>query len=104
MKSIILLKSLLFHQGGLEKYARRLALAFKDRGCKVTILTTNNPEGKSLDPSIEIVSHKTKNKMSFLKVREFDQFCSRYLHLHSADIVLGLDRNQFQTHIRAGNG
>lgn len=37
-------------------------------------------------------------------MEQFDQFVQKWLSNTSADLVFGMDRNRFQTHIRAGNG
>ncbi|NNM44335.1 MAG: glycosyltransferase family 4 protein [Chlamydiae bacterium] len=106
--SITILKSTLFRGGGLEKYTRRIIQAFLDKNWKVTVLTTgkipSDNEMQKGSPNLQIVTHKYLSPCSFLKVLEFDRFCRKYLENHPTDVVFGLDRNSFQTHIRAGNG
>lgn len=102
MKSVVLLKSGVSRRGGLEKWARVLSLAFLQKGCRVTLLTTG--ESPELPSEVEIHSLKKQYPMSVLRVRAFDAFCSQFLKTHKADLVFGLDRNSFQTHLRAGNG
>lgn len=100
-RSITILKSRFSKQGGAEKYARCLAESFHQKGCKVTVLTTAEGEGKF---PFEVISHKLKSKTSVGKLWEFDSFCTNYLENHPSDIVFGHDRNSFQTHLRAGSG
>ncbi len=99
-RSITILKSRFTHQGGAEKYARLLADAFHQKGCKVTVLTTDADQSFPF----EVISHKLKSKMSVSKVWEFEGFCNQYLKDYPSDIVFGHDRNIFQTHLRAGSG
>lgn len=89
MRNVVLLKSTARSQGGLEKHAQRIADAFIARGDKVTCLTAG--------------SKKTFLPATF-RLEQFDCFVQKYLKQNSADIVFGMDRNRFQTHIRAGNG
>jgi UDP-glucose:(heptosyl)LPS alpha-1,3-glucosyltransferase len=104
MRSITLLKSGISHVGGLEKYTLRLAEAFANKGCDVTLLTTGDTNAIDPSSSINAISHTYEHKLSVLKVREFDKFCSSSLKKNPSSIIFGLDRNRHQTHIRAGNG
>lgn len=101
-RSIVLLKSGVSRQGGLEKWARTLSNAYLQKGYHVTLLTTGQPANLSAD--IEVHSLTRKYPMSVLNVRAFDSFCMDFILKSKADLVLGLDRNSFQTHLRAGNG
>lgn len=100
-RSITILKSRFAQQGGAEKYARALATAFHEKGCKVTVLTADSPESPF---PFEVVNRRLRSLTSFGKLLEFDTFCNEYLKNHPADIVFGNDRNTFQTHLRAGSG
>ncbi len=101
MKEIVLLKSKAGNQGGLEKYASRIANAFIERGAQVTLLTT----GEVLrDSKIPVFSIKTTPWPAFIRMEQFDRFVCRWLKTNRADLVFGMDRNRHQTHIRAGNG
>lgn len=83
----MLLKSNVQSSGGLEKYASRIAQGFIDRGAEVKLLTK-----------------QTRGWPSFWRLEQFDRFTRDWLKEHPADIIFGMDRNRFQTHIRAGNG
>ncbi len=102
MKKIILLKSGISHRGGLEKWGRLLLSSFAKKGCEVTLLTTG--PSSEIPEGVKIYSHSPCLPLSVLRVLSFDRFCTSFLRQNSADIVLGLDRNSFQTHLRAGNG
>lgn len=101
MSHVVLLKSRSNNQGGLEKYASRIAKAFKERGSRVTILTTGEglPNGE-----IPLFATKTIPWPAFLRMEQFDTFVKNWLKKNRADLVFGMDRNRNQTHIRAGNG
>ncbi len=79
---IALLKRQLRGIGGLEKQTHRLAKAFADRGCSVTLISQDEPQNYDYRP---LSSFDKKSIKSF-------------------DVVLGMDRLPHQTHIRAGNG
>jgi UDP-glucose:(heptosyl)LPS alpha-1,3-glucosyltransferase len=102
-RPVFLLKSNLAQLGGAEKMALRLAKAFQSRNHPVTILTTGEISSLSDSPT-QIISASHLPKLSVLKVRAFDRFCMEKLKQRGSAIVFGLDRNQFQTHIRASNG
>lgn len=100
-KTITIMKSQLAKQGGAEKYARLLADALHKRGHQVRVLTTGPcPD----DVPYEVVSTTLKSKTSVSKVWEFEAFCEETLRNSPTDIILGLDRNRFQTHLRASSG
>jgi UDP-glucose:(heptosyl)LPS alpha-1,3-glucosyltransferase len=100
MNHVVLLKSRSGGQGGLEKYASRIARAFVEKGAKVSILTT----GDALQSEIPVFSTKTIPWPAFVRMEQFDSFVQSWLKKNKADLVFGMDRNRFQTHFRAGNG
>lgn len=99
---VVLLKAQLSKQGGLEKYANRIASSFVQRGAHVTFVTTNIPENK--DPRIDYCVFPVCRWPGFLRIEQFDRSVCSFLQNTSADLVFGMDRNRTQTHIRAGNG
>jgi UDP-glucose:(heptosyl)LPS alpha-1,3-glucosyltransferase len=100
MKRVVLLKSGLDRLGGAEKYTWQLAKAFRDQGAEVTLLTS----GEIKTSPFKTYSCSLNTPLSFLKVKRFDKFCMQTLKTLSPDAVFGLDRNRFQTHLRASNG
>jgi UDP-glucose:(heptosyl)LPS alpha-1,3-glucosyltransferase len=86
-KKVVLLKSHSATQGGLEKHARLIHEAFRQKGADVTWLSLE----KSIWPA-------------FMRMEQFDRFCQKWIAHHGADLIFGMDRNRFQTHFRAGNG
>ncbi|NGX45702.1 MAG: D-inositol 3-phosphate glycosyltransferase [Chlamydiae bacterium] len=101
MTPITLLKSSFSSQGGLEKATTFLARSFIERGHPVTLLTAGTPP--TLD-GVEVIRCPDWPKMSLNKLRVFDQFCRDFLKENPTPIVFGMDRNSYQTHLRAGNG
>jgi UDP-glucose:(heptosyl)LPS alpha-1,3-glucosyltransferase len=100
MKHVVLLKSRSGNQGGLEKHASLIAKAFVERGARVSVLTT----GEQVVSDIPVFSTPTVPWPAFIRMEQFDRFVKRWLKENRADLVFGMDRNRFQTHIRAGNG
>ncbi len=96
----VLLKSHLGKQGGLEKYALRIAQGFLEKGFKVSLLS-------KIPCSIQGVSVHTMNTCSwpaFRRMEQYDLLVQKWLKEHKTDLIFGMDRNRMQTHIRAGNG
>ncbi|MFZ0566278.1 MAG: glycosyltransferase family 4 protein [Chlamydiales bacterium] len=101
MTKIALLKSRLHHRGGLEKYTLRLAAAFADRGCEVTLLTTGPQFSHQ---SFEAISVAKDSKFSLAHVYRFKTRCEKWLRTHRYDAVFGMEAISRPTHYRAGNG
>ena len=99
---IALLKMRSKSQGGLEKYASRIASGFAKKGADLTFLTTQPPAHHS--PGIEYCAFPICRWPGFLRLEQFDRCVSRWLKTNPVDIVFGMERNRIQTHIRAGNG
>ncbi len=103
LKHVVLLKSRAQNNGGLEKYASRIAQEFANRGAKISILTTGKTQS-SPSPLISFYPFVTIAWPSFLKMEQFDRSVQRWILDQKPDLVFGMDRNRFQTHYRAGNG
>lgn len=101
MKTVTILKSRLSHLGGLERYAKAIAIAFVKKGHKVTILTTG--ENVKVE-GVQVQSLGPHPKSTWSSILFFEKRVSKWLKANPQDIVFGLDRNSFQTHYRAGNG
>jgi UDP-glucose:(heptosyl)LPS alpha-1,3-glucosyltransferase len=96
---IFFLKRTLNALGGLEKAAKFLIDGFIKKGFDTHLLTTSKSNfNTTLHPI------KKKKGFSFQKISYFDKACTQFLKNQSYSAVFGLDRNSFQTHIRAGNG
>jgi len=108
MRKVAILKSGVSHCGGLEKYAHRLATAFADRDCEVTMLTSRrrHEKGATLTSNGPYRLHTlcTQTWFGALNRAHFDQRVRRWLKKNPQDIVFGMDRNSRQTHYRVGEG
>lgn len=101
MTRVVILKSRIGTLGGLERYAMMLAQAFSNKGCDVTILTTEEPiELKG----VEVISFNKTTRTNLGAIKAFEKNVAHWLDTHSYDVVFGLDRTTYQTHYRAGNG
>lgn len=103
-KHIVLLKSMARQSGGLEKYSSRIAQGFLAKGAKVSILTTGDPPKQEPSSPLQFYPTKTSFWPPFLRMEQFDRYVQKWLETHPADLIFGMDRNRYQTHIRAGNG
>lgn len=101
LKHVVLLKSGAQNQGGLEKYADRLAKAFIEKGAEVSLLTTGEAKSQG---EIQTYSCQTSSWPPGKRMEEFDLFTRNWIEKNSPDLIFGMDRNRYQTHIRAGNG
>jgi len=104
MNKIAILKSQLFRKGGAEKYAKRIAEAFTKKNCEVHLITSGPVELLADNSSLRVHSYPFTKTFSFLHIKSFDTFCTQELEKISPSLILGLDRNRFQTHLRASNG
>ena len=99
--NICLLKGSLKKKGGLEKQAHRIALAFAERGARVTFLTM---EPSTLEGPFSVEPLSVPRFPSFWKLEQYDRAVQKWLKQHPMDLVFGMERNRIQTHLRAGNG
>lgn len=102
--AITLIKAALFKQGGLEKYTWQVAQDFCQQGCEVTILTSGQTKAPFSNPRLNMIAFPINHRLSVLNVLHFDQACREHLSKFPSPIVFSLDRNRYQTHLRAGNG
>lgn len=103
-KKVYLLKNRLGNLGGLEKYTWRIANAFAKKGCHVTILTSDPIQRSHDHPLLNFELLPCHHKLSVNIIREFDRSVNKHLASRSYDLVFGMDRNRYQSHLRLGNG
>ncbi|PCI95438.1 hypothetical protein COB11_02270 [Candidatus Aerophobetes bacterium] len=103
-KKVYILKQRLDNYGGLEKYTYRIAEAFAKKGCDVTLLSGDEMKKFHNHPHFDFKTFPVPKYFSLRRVEHFDTNVRRYLKKQDFDVVFGLDRTRFQTHIRAGNG
>jgi len=97
---IYFLKRELDNKGGLEKAAKAIISLFCKRGWETHLISC----GKATSADYFLHQMKSIKGLSFQKVLAFDKNCQSFLSKRRGSIVFGLDRNSFQTHLRAGNG
>lgn len=103
MKHVALLKTDLNGKGGLEKNALHIAKGFLDRGNKVSLLTAGSLQ-QPLDPAISIHQTTLVRWPRTRRLEQYDHFVHQWIEKNQPDLIFGMDRNRFQTHLRAGNG
>ncbi len=101
MPSIAILKRDMVKAGGLEKHTSRIIQKFQEKNFSVTLVTASPVLPQK---NIRVLSKPLTSSLNYKKIEEFDQFSHEFLNKNPHDIVLGMDRTRFQTHIRAGGG
>jgi UDP-glucose:(heptosyl)LPS alpha-1,3-glucosyltransferase len=86
---IALLKADVSTQGGLEKSIVRLSEEFSRRGARISLL---------------LAPEQLKHGPRFIQLERYDRYAQTWIQNNRPDLVLGLERNRIQTHLRAGNG
>jgi UDP-glucose:(heptosyl)LPS alpha-1,3-glucosyltransferase len=102
--TVVILKRHLDKIGGLEKYSWKIASSLVKKNKKVLFLTTQAKKDLGSKENISFKFFKNSGLFSFSKTSNFDKSCTNFLKENKFPIALGMDRNRFQTHIRAGNG
>ncbi len=97
---IAFLKTYLRKKGGLEKYTQKLIEAFSEEKCLTYLLCTESANS----PALHQVFFPSGFFPQYVRMKRFDKKVQRWLCENRPEIVFGLDRNSFQTHIRLGNG
>lgn len=76
-------------KGGLEKYGLHLRRYLEERGYSVAAITAQS---------------FFLPKMRFQRLAAFDKACGRFVKKYPFDVVFGLEKTSFQTHLRLGEG
>ena len=90
--------------GGGEKYTTRLIKAFAARGMSVDVLTAVKGQWDAFDKNVRWVRLYQVPYNNLLRLISFNASVNSHLKTHSYDCVLGMDRTEAQTHLRAGGG
>jgi len=101
---IAIIKSNFTPYGGAEKYTTRLIHAFVERDAEVDILTSAGTGWEGLDHEVKRVILKQYPHNNLLRLLSFNSSAKRYLRKAEYDCILGMDRTDYQTHLRAGSG
>jgi UDP-glucose:(heptosyl)LPS alpha-1,3-glucosyltransferase len=101
---IAIIKSNFTPYGGAEKYTSRLIHAFVERDAEVDILTSAGTAWEGLDHKVKRVLLEQYRHNNLLRLLSFNFSARRYLRKAKYDCILGMDRTDYQTHLRAGGG
>ena len=101
-QKIAILKNRFDKIGGLEKQTLLIANKLIQKNHNLSIITSKQNDNIPLKASFYFI--KKIPFFSFLKIFFFNQQAKKIILKQNFDIVLGIDRTTFQTHIRAGNG
>ena len=101
---VAIIKSNFTPFGGGEKYTTRLIKAFAARGESVDVLTAVKVQWDAFDENVRWVRLYQMPYNNLLRQISFNASVNRHLKTHSYDCVLGMDRTEVQTHLRAGGG
>ncbi len=103
MKAAII-KSNYTPYGGGEKYTTRLIHAFAQHFDSVDILTTVGAKWSNSDKNVGWIRIRQFKYNNYLRLTSFNTSVNAYLREKKYDCILGMDRTEYQTHIRAGGG
>ena len=103
MKAAII-KSNYTPYGGGEKYTTRLIHAFAQRFDSVDVLTTVGAKWGNSDKNVGWIRIRQFKYNNYLRLTSFNASVNAYLKENKYDCILGMDRTEYQTHIRAGGG
>ncbi|MDQ7787020.1 MAG: glycosyltransferase family 4 protein [Thermodesulfovibrionales bacterium] len=101
---IAIIKSNYTPFGGAEKYTTRLIRAFAARGVAVDVLTSELGKWDGIENNIGWVRLSQVKRNNLLRLLTFNSAAKRYLRKEPYHCILGMDRTDYQTHLRAGSG
>lgn len=104
MMRVAIIKSNYTPYGGAEKYTTRLIQAFVEKNAEADILTSEHSKWDGFDHKVKQVMLKQYPYNNFLRLLTFNSSVKRYLEKEKYDCILGMDRTDYQTHLRAGGG
>jgi len=101
---IAIIKSTYTPYGGAEKYTTRLISGFAARGVSVDVLTSERGKWDGIEKNIGWVTLSQAKRNNLLRLLTFNAAAERYLQKERYDCILGMERTDYQTHLRAGGG
>ncbi len=101
---VAIIKSNYTPYGGAEKYTTLIANAFVRYGAEVDILTSRSAGWEKVKKNINIVKIKTFPYNNLLRLLTFNKNVRSYLINSDYDCILGMERTDYQTHLRTGGG
>ena len=101
---IAIIKSNYTPYGGGEKYTTWLINAFVKKGMRVDVITAEPVRWENTPLNINWVSLKQFRHNNLLRLMSFNSSVKRHLKKTAYDCILGMDRTEYQTHLRMGGG
>ena len=101
---VAIIKSNYTPYGGGEKYTTRLINAFVKRDVTVDVVTAEPARWEMTSPNVNWVTLRQFRYNNLLRLLSFNASAKRYFKTARYDCVLGMDRTDYQTHLRAGGG
>jgi UDP-glucose:(heptosyl)LPS alpha-1,3-glucosyltransferase len=101
---IAIIKSNYTPYGGGEKYATRIINAFDKKDIHVDVLTAESGMWEGSHQKSRFITLKQSQYNNLLKLLTFNASVNRHLKNTSYDCIFGMDRTEYQTHMRAGGG
>ncbi|MBI5847777.1 MAG: glycosyltransferase family 4 protein [Nitrospirae bacterium] len=101
---VAIIKSNYTPYGGGEKYTTRLIDAFAKRDIVVDVVTAESVRWEKTSPHVNWVPLKQFRYNNLLRLLSFNASANRHFKATRYDCVLGMDRTDYQTHLRAGGG
>jgi UDP-glucose:(heptosyl)LPS alpha-1,3-glucosyltransferase len=101
---IAIIKSNYTPYGGAEKYTTRLIEAFVKNHVEIDVLTSVHGKWSSANRDFRLIALKQFPYNNLLRLLTFNSSVNAYLRKAQYDCILGMDRTEYQTHLRAGSG
>jgi UDP-glucose:(heptosyl)LPS alpha-1,3-glucosyltransferase len=101
---VAIIKSNYTPYGGGEKYTTRLINAFAKRDMIVDVITAAPVRWENTAPNVNWVTLRQFKHNNLLRLLSFNSSVNSYFKTVAYDCVLGMDRTEYQTHLRAGGG
>jgi len=101
---VAIIKSNYTPYGGGEKYTTRIINAFAEKNQQVDVLTAESGMWQGTDRQARLVTLKQSRYNNLLKLLTFNASVNRHLRNTPYDCIFGMDRTEYQTHLRAGGG
>jgi UDP-glucose:(heptosyl)LPS alpha-1,3-glucosyltransferase len=101
---IAIIKSNYTPYGGGEKYTTRIINAFAGKNLQVDVLTSESEMWEGSDLKARCIHMKQFKHNNLLRLLTFNTSVNRHLKNTPYDCIFGMDRTEYQTHIRAGGG
>ena len=101
---VAIIKSNYTPYGGGEKYTTRMINAFIEKNIHVDVLTAESGGWEGILLNVSCVTLKQFKYNNLLRLLTFNSSVNHYLKNTRYNCIFGMDRTEYQTHMRAGGG